>query len=150
MRSFDLRYRICSDLSSPGVPLPNIPAPTHAEDASNGLVKYRTIRQALHGIPTWATDHQQAPVSRAYPKPDHNADFPLNKTIKTTDWPAHFGGNRPYTVREVACLQGFPHEHCFFGSKKDKKRQVGNAVPPSVGMLILDSVRIFLLANGVS
>lgn len=40
---------------------------------------------------------------------------------------------RPYSVREWARLQGFPDEFTFEGSDNDAYRQIGNAVPVSMG-----------------
>jgi DNA (cytosine-5)-methyltransferase 1 len=43
----------------------------------------------------------------------------------------HPDQDRGLTVREAACLQGFPKDYWFAGSLDDRFRQIGNAVPPS-------------------
>ncbi len=46
------------------------------------------------------------------------------------------GSLRRLTLREVAGLQGFPHEWEFCGSKADQYQQVGNAVPTVFGEVL--------------
>lgn len=54
------------------------------------------------------------------------------------------------TVREGACLKCFPYHHTFAGGIADRKRQIGNAVPPSIGKLILEEVmRTLMRADGL-
>jgi len=60
----------------------------------------------------------------------------------------HPSGKRDYTHREFACLQSFPLGHKFAG--KGVKRQIGNAVPPVVGTVLLEEVKRSLLkADGL-
>ena len=60
----------------------------------------------------------------------------------------HPSGQRDLTLREFACLQGFPLEHIF--TEKGVKRQIGNAVPPIVGKLLMEAVKEALLeADGL-
>jgi DNA (cytosine-5)-methyltransferase 1 len=51
----------------------------------------------------------------------------------------HPSGKRGLTNREFAALQGFPMEHTF--SDKNVKKQIGNAVPPSVAKILFEAVR---------
>lgn len=51
---------------------------------------------------------------------------------------------RPLTTREGARLQGFPDDYIFFGSRGDKKLQIGNAVPTFLSKAIKESVKQFL------
>lgn len=61
----------------------------------------------------------------------------------------HPSGERDLTDREFACLQGFPLEHRF--GKVSVKKQIGNAVPPTMARVILDEVRRALMkADGLS
>lgn len=43
------------------------------------------------------------------------------------------GSTRYLTIREAACLQGFPSDYLFSGSWGECMRQIGNAVPVMVG-----------------
>lgn len=47
---------------------------------------------------------------------------------------------RSITVREAARLQGFPDDYEFLGSKGDKYRMIGNAVPPSFSRIVAESL----------
>lgn len=53
----------------------------------------------------------------------------------------HPSGLRPFTPRELACLQTFPVTHDFSGSTFQKKKQIGNAVPPALAEALLREVR---------
>jgi DNA (cytosine-5)-methyltransferase 1 len=60
----------------------------------------------------------------------------------------HPNGRRSMTLREFACLQGFPLEHKF--STSGVKRQIGNAVPPVVAKALLQEVKKSLMkADGL-
>ncbi|WP_223538677.1 DNA cytosine methyltransferase [Pseudomonas sp. BF-R-12] len=54
----------------------------------------------------------------------------------------HPDQDRALSLREAACLQTFPRDFVFSGSKQSRARQVGNAVPPlmalAIGQQILD------------
>lgn len=51
----------------------------------------------------------------------------------------HPSGERDLTLREYACLQGFPLHHVFLA--KGIKRQIGNAVPPVCAQVLFQGVR---------
>ncbi len=48
-------------------------------------------------------------------------------------WYIHPEENRTLTVREAARIQTFPDRFRFAGTRSDAFRQIGNAVPPSLG-----------------
>lgn len=51
----------------------------------------------------------------------------------------HPSGKRGLTLREYAALQGFPSGHVFAGHYI--KKQIGNAVPPSVAKVLFESIK---------
>lgn len=52
----------------------------------------------------------------------------------------HYAQNRALTVRELACLQSFPDDFVFVGSKIAQQQQVGNAVPPLLAKAIAETI----------
>jgi DNA (cytosine-5)-methyltransferase 1 len=53
--------------------------------------------------------------------------------------PFHWANRRLRTV-EMAALQGFPREYNLVGSRREKVRQMGNAVPPPLARKMVESV----------
>lgn len=53
--------------------------------------------------------------------------------------PFHWASRRLRTV-EMAALQGFPEGYSIIGSRRDKVRQMGNAVPPPLARRMVDAV----------
>lgn len=52
----------------------------------------------------------------------------------------HPSEDRPITHREAACLQSFPEDFRFVGSKTEVARQIGEAVPPKLAEAVARSV----------
>jgi DNA (cytosine-5)-methyltransferase 1 len=53
--------------------------------------------------------------------------------------------HRPLTHWEAARLQTFPDDYIFCGSKIEVARQIGNAVPPTLGEAIARELRSLLM-----
>lgn len=49
--------------------------------------------------------------------------------------------NRAISIREAALLQTFPRNYKFSGSLNSKARQIGNAVPPNLAMLMATIIK---------
>lgn len=59
--------------------------------------------------------------------------------------PGHWEGpfhwtNRRLSIRECAALQTFPEDYKFYGSPRSQRKQIGNAVPPIMGKIILEEL----------
>lgn len=57
-----------------------------------------------------------------------------------SNFPVHPKEHRSITVREAACISGFPINYKFFGSHSKRCEHVGNAVPPNLSDAIAKSV----------
>ena len=105
------------------------------------LLRPRTVYDAIAHIPPIATDHEPRPF--VWPKAQYDPHKFFKYTIMAGggDYDIHPSGTRPFTLRETACLQSFPMDFAFKGGWGQKKRQVGNAVPPVLGKAILSTIR---------
>lgn len=56
----------------------------------------------------------------------------------------HYSHDRVITPREMARLQDFPDDFIFEGSKSTVLKQIGNAVPVSLGRAVAGAVKAFL------
>lgn len=59
--------------------------------------------------------------------------------------PGHWEGpfhwtNRRLSIRECAAIQTFPDDYLFYGSIRSQRKQIGNAVPPLLGKLIIEEL----------
>lgn len=122
---------------SPGEALPSFPSPTHG--TKSGLRPLTTVKDTIDNIPDGCANHmmpQNPRVTRNREAYDGNK--PLASTILTDSRVWHYSGKRPRTLRELACLQGFPPTHIF--GQFEIKRHIGNAVPPLVMKVLLEHV----------
>lgn len=61
-----------------------------------------------------------------------------------SNFPVHPKENRCITVREAACITGFPIDYKFFGSHSKRCEQVGNAVPIHLSTAVAKKVKELL------
>jgi DNA (cytosine-5)-methyltransferase 1 len=61
--------------------------------------------------------------------------------------PFHWSSRRLRTV-ELAALQGFPAGYTFAGTRRDRVRQIGNAVPPLLAQRLIEPLVAALQADG--
>lgn len=95
----------------------------------------------LSSIPAGAPDHD-LPAALAKPlheRPWDGAGIAPRAITTHGGQNYHPSGARGFTNREFAELQGFPGEHVF--SERNVKKQIGNAVPPSVARVLFGAVR---------
>ena len=108
---------------------------------------WATVRDAISDLPPPTKQekiagHWQHPGARTYPNHTGSCLDEPAKALKAGDHGVPGGENmlvnrrgqvRYFTIREMARLQGFPDEFVVSGSWKAATRQLGNAVPTSVG-----------------
>lgn len=54
---------------------------------------------------------------------------------------------RPYTIKELQLLQGFPEDFVFCGNKTSQIKQIGNAIPPIFVCYIMEYITGILSEN---
>ncbi len=150
--------------------------PTHSEDGAFGLPKWRTFRQAVHGLEKLEKHHhvvfpekrlrfyrllgpgqywrdlpfelQKEALGNAFHSSGGKTGFlrrlawdepsptlVTHPAMPATDL-AHPVLNRPLSIEEYKRIQEFPDEWQIEGSLLEQYRQVGNAVPVSLGFAI--------------
>ena len=123
------------------------------------LKPWRTVRDVIADLPdpqlhprraAEIPNHRFQPGARSY---KGHTGSPLDepaKTLKAGDHGVPGGENmllrpdgsiRYFSVRESARLQSFPDEFLFHGSWTETMRQLGNAVPVDLAMIVASSVR---------
>lgn len=127
--------------AAPGEGLPPWPAPTHG----NGRKPWVTESMAIGRLPRNVTLHD-VHTARQILGVVRNPNVPLPRTIVCSGAQGliHYDGERDYTPREFATLQGFRLGHEFVGSRTEIKKQIGNAFPASVAKVFFLSIRKFL------
>lgn len=134
-----------TNIHSPGELLPHFPPPTHAADGIDGLKPFKTVNQTIANIARTPLAHLHRPdferwkvSGRREPPWDGNAILPRSMTCHG-GLNFHPNGERDFTIAEYAVLQGFPTHHRF--GDMSIKRQIGNAVPPSIARILFASIK---------
>ena len=126
---------------------------------------WRTVRDALEGLPEPTLDgksseilnHRLQPGARSYVGHTGSSLDEPAKTLKAGVHGVPGGENmlrradgsvRYFTIRESARLQAFPDNYVLHGAWSEAMRQLGNAVPVTLGEVVAKSVREHLLAGG--
>ncbi len=100
---------------------------------------FKSVAEAFENICAGASDNQHPQRNQGgFPRKKWNAKSPLRKTILTRQAGYHPSGKRGFTTREVG------DDYEFSGNWTAKRRQIGNAVPPSMG----DIARDHKIVNG--
>ncbi len=60
--------------------------------------------------------------------------------------PFHWDSRRLRTA-ELAALQGFPRGYSFMGNRRERVRQIGNAVPPPIARQVIEPLAAAVLAG---
>ncbi len=119
---------------------------------------WRTVRDAIADLPDPTlivaegnvSNHRFNPGARVYAGHTGSALDEPAKTLKAGDHGVPGGENmlafsdgrvRYFTVRESARLQAFPDDYSFSGSWTESMRQLGNAVPVTLGQVLATSIR---------
>lgn len=105
------------------------------------------MNDAIGRIPRRFADHNPHLMAKLK-KPRYSGNLSLRNTITCTgSLNYHPLGTRCFTVRELACLQGFPLEHRF---GRGARKQIGNAVPPIVMKVFFEQIiRTLRKADGL-
>ena len=151
-----------------GLPQPEIPAEFEAmvkrmRNMPRPMMSrpWRTVRDALAGLPEPVDgmehpafpNHVGIPGARSYYGHSGSPyDWPA-KTLKAGGHGVPGGENmllrddgtvRYFTVRESARLQTFPDSYVFKSSRTEAMRQIGNAVPVDVAIMLARQLRLLL------
>ena len=128
---------------SPGEVLPEFPPFTHADPRTNNgeLKPWTSVDSVLRSIPRDAENHNiEEVLLKGLNEPPWCGDSIAPKCITTSGGQNyHPSGKRNFTDREYAALQGFPHYHRF--SLVNVKKQIGNAVPPTIAKVLFEGVK---------
>ncbi|ROV98063.1 hypothetical protein VMCG_07030 [Cytospora schulzeri] len=132
------RNRLVIFGACPGEKLPPWLPPPHGA-RTHGKKPLVTERQAIDRLRP-NTDLHDIRHARPANKPPRDGNAPLPETIVCggTNTHQHYSGTRWYTLRELACLQGFPVVHRFEGTTTEIRKQIGNAFPPCVAKVFLE------------
>jgi len=180
--AYQQRERLIIACSRDGTKLPYL-TPTHSEKGLYGLPRWKTLREALEGLPKDGHHFVKFPEKRLkyyrllkpgqcwrdlpeelkkealgasyyssggrtgfYRRLDWDKPAPTLVThpaMPATDL-AHPEEDRPLSIEEYKRIQELPEDWVIAGSLLDQYRQVGNAVPRSLGRAIAKMLISFL------
>lgn len=129
--------------AGPGEALPSWPTATHSSNPTEDQQPLFTEWDAIGTLnPVLHSMHEPKSL-QVMDFEERDADKPIQSPINASGSVYHHpDGERDFTPRELACLQGFPTYHQFEGSYL--KKQIGNAFPPSVVMAFCQHLRMHL------
>ena len=146
----------------------HFPPPTHDKGGENGLLKWKTVRQAIDDLkdlpedkkfahilskhqPSFVEKIKNTPIGKGVYKKYSEAFFRCRPdepsgTVKENHGGVfvHYEKNRVMTPRELARLQSFPDDFVFKGTKSCMLVQLGNAVPCGLSHALARNVKILL------
>lgn len=140
------RKRLIILAAAPGEKLPPFPQPTHSENGADGLEPLTTIRKAIASIRVGDDLHNLDNVKYFRPRRAPLDPDRLAGTITTGGNDVYYpDGTRDFTIREYACIQGFPRYHKFIGTKTCIRKQIGNAFPSNTVRVLYQHLENWLL-----
>ncbi|KAI4256394.1 MAG: hypothetical protein L6R42_006256 [Xanthoria sp. 1 TBL-2021] len=147
------RKRLIMIASCIGEPLLKFPEPTHAKHPGNTDLQFFTsVNKAISLIPPGHPNHDLPPKLEV-PSLPYDGDAPSQYIVMCRGTiNGHPSGERAFSIRELACLQGFPMDHKFAATatRMDIRKQIGNAYPPVVAAVLFRSIeRQLLLRDGL-
>ena len=127
------------------------PDPTHNRSGDNGLKRWVSVSEAFSVIPD--PDLPNDLPNHMYSKYKLEFNGYLGHRALDPDKPAptvtargdnkggvvvlpHPNAKRRMSCRELARIQSFPLKYEFFGNRSSVYRQIGNAVPPLLGLAV--------------
>jgi DNA (cytosine-5)-methyltransferase 1 len=148
--------------TEPGMSLFDLPPPVTAGEALQGLDDHKFFEPEEVVTGRYEKELRQIPPGRNYkaltawaghPNPVFEAEtrfwtFLLKLSPTLPSWtvqaspgpwvgPFHWTSRRLRTV-ELAALQTFPRDYLFYGKRRDKVRQIGNAVPALLAQRLIE------------
>ncbi len=136
-------------MHSPGEPpIRHFPNITHARDPGKPDLKpFTSVKDAISNIPPEHPDHE-IPPNFPIPREPYDENGLLPHILKTHGYENyHPSGLRNFSLRELACLQGFPLKHGFHRTTRadETMKQIGNAYPPTMAAVLFRFVKNQLL-----
>lgn len=122
------------------------PNATHSEDPeSTVLLPFAGVSETIDSIPLDCSNHN-IPIALKIAKEPYDGSRPFPCTILTGKQSSDLGhpsGERAFSIREFASLQGIPLEHRFPLGMSDTQipKQIGNAFPALIAEILFRSIK---------